>query len=106
MFEGRGFKFQGDLPGNSTAKFGDVALIVAFIGIFNDVSPTQIQVEVFDAFLEQSVRRDMIVKKFTLLLADELVLSKPVPRGLLDFLSKRSEFYQSSFLFSASECIF
>lgn len=96
VFEGRGFKFQGQIPGNHYSSFDEVGLLVAFIGTFVDVSPSPLQIEVFDAFMQQSVRRDLLARNYILLLADQLSLSRPPAKGIFEILEARNNFHEST----------
>jgi hypothetical protein len=45
VYEGRGFRYQGEVPGNNSASsFGDVGMFVAFIGNFTVNQPNSRQI--------------------------------------------------------------
>lgn len=94
VYEGRGFRFQGELLGNESASsFNDIGIIIAFIGTFIERQPSQRQAETFNAFLESSVRRDLVKKDFKLFVEDSLVKSEESMVGLRKFLKDFEEFY-------------
>lgn len=89
VYEGRGYYFQGEIPSNKslTNSFDDVGLIIAFIGTFTIVQPSLKQIGTFNAFLENSVRRDFLEEDYVLLLQDELVITElPSANGLAEVI--------------------
>lgn len=99
VYEGRGFRHQGEIPSNTTtSSFGETGLIIAFIGNFTDTVPSQAQVETFQKFLLHSVRRDVIIRSYTLFLADQLTLKEEkFADGLLQVIKDEEQFYSSKF---------
>lgn len=94
VYEGRGFRFQGELSSNnSTSSFDETGIVVAFIGTFTEDSPSQEQVDTFTVFLEQSVSRDLVVTDFVLIVEDQLVVRKNPAQGLYDCFQNFNNFY-------------
>lgn len=94
IYEGRGFRHQGELPGSHTSSFGEIGMIIAFIGIFYDRQPSKRQLETFDIFLRQQIGRDMIRKDYKLFSEDQLTFSKPVAEGIIEAIADREEYYE------------
>lgn len=95
MYEGRGFKYQGELPRkDSPSNFDNLGLIIAFIGTYDNVKPSQGQLATFNEFVERSVGRDVIIRDFKILLADNLLLHKPPAQGLIDAMVVHDEYYE------------
>lgn len=101
VYEGRGFHFKGEIVENEfSSSFNDVGLIIAFIGTFDDVQPSEQQLETFTRFLLQSVNRDVIARDYTLMLQDQLTMSVPDSMGLLRELGTLAEFHNGEFLYN------
>lgn len=117
IYEGRGFRFQGEIPANETdsaTSFNEAGLIFAFIGTFNTTDayseraiiqaksnstnmPSDLQIRMFNEFVSQSVRRGMIIRNFKILLQDQLVSSSNVSVGLLRAFENRAEYHKSNY---------
>lgn len=101
-YEGRGFKYQGEIPGNSSSKFEDIGLIVAFIGTFDDDQPSQNQLDTFERFLESAVKLNIVAKEFVILMEDEIVFKKKKSKGFIKALPSMikfgEKFYSSNYL--------
>lgn len=94
-YEGRGFRYQGEIPNNSSANtFEDIGLIIAFIGSFNETQPSPGQLETFERFLESAVNLNVVTKDFIILMQDEIVYKKNTAHGLHKAISVISELAQ------------
>jgi hypothetical protein len=95
VYEGRGFRFQGEIASNdSTSSFDDIGIFVAFIGTFSNQQPSEGQVTTFNRFLELSTNRDVLMRNYTLLLQDQLSLEYPLKafaEGLRKLLDQRDD---------------
>lgn len=93
VYEGRGFRFRGEVPRNvTTSDFGDVGIFVAFIGTFTENQPSARQISTFNSFLELSIRRDVLSQDYRILLQDQLNFNGSASRGLESFLEGQKEF--------------
>lgn len=83
---------------NSTISFESFeltyGLIIAFIGNFNEASPSEAQVSSFNRFLVQSESRNVLTEDFKVLLEDQVV-SRNISEGLLKVLQSRQRFHLS-----------
>jgi hypothetical protein len=127
VYEGRGFRFQGEIANNNaTSSFNDIGIFVAFIGTFSNredpsqqglggragfavvcfltvpflfvvysfyfnQQPSEGQVTTLNRFLELSIKRDVLMRNYTLLLQDQLSLEYPQAEGLEQLLSERDD---------------
>lgn len=99
VYEGRGFRFQGDLPENNLASsFEKIGIIVAFIGTFNDRQPNQRQIATFNDFLENSSRRDYLKSNYKILSQDQLIMTEPMAAGLHEALKTMERFTSCEFI--------
>lgn len=96
VFEGRGFRHQGEIPHNDTTSFFDdsFGLIVALIGNFTNNEPEASQVETFNRFLKRSIDRDVMTGDYRMFLEDQLALNEPPANGLLPMLRAKEEFQE------------
>lgn len=94
FYVARGFSTQGEIFSErpSTSAFNELGMFVAFIGNFTEQQPSNEMLESFDSFIDNLVSRELAVKDFTLLLQDQLALTKPDAVGLLNVLRSRQRF--------------
>lgn len=106
MYEGRGYRFQGDLPENNLASsFEKIGIIVAFIGTFDDRQPSQRQIATFNEFLANSVQRDYLKKNYKIISQDQLVMLVPVAAGLLESLKLMNRFHPCEIFSKQKQCL-
>lgn len=91
VYESRGFPYQGQFTHRSSSNFNDFNFIVAFIGRFNEEQPSERQIETFDKLMRLSVELNVVNENYTLLLQDQLILSRPRTQGLLTALKGRED---------------
>jgi hypothetical protein len=102
VYEGRGDRYQGQISQrtseSSFEELEELGLIVAFIGSFVDEGPSARQQQTFRAFLDSSVRREVLQEDFQILSQDQLVMTNPPPEKLINFLDNEfpGVFYSST----------
>lgn len=96
VYEGRGFKYQGEIPMNdAVSSFDDIGLHVAFIGNFINEPPSVRQINTFQLFLDDALRQEVLKENYILLLEDQLSMTESPAAGLLEALTENSKFYSS-----------
>lgn len=95
VYEGRGFRYQGEIPSENskTSSFDDIGILVAFIGNFSIRPLSSRQILSFSTFLDTSLQRDTLMNNFTLLLQDQLIEASAPTQGILEFLLTRPEYH-------------
>lgn len=84
IYEGRGFKFQGEMTvKDEFSSFDSIGATNACIGTFVDRQPSDEQRDVFYNFLMHSVYRDVLASDFMMLLQDQLSKEETFPVRLL-----------------------
>lgn len=94
IYEGRGFKFQGEIPIRSISSFIGFGYHIAFIGNFSTQNPSPDLVFTFENFLNNAVQREVLSEDYQIFLEDQLTLDKSV-YGLLNVLRDNQKFYES-----------
>lgn len=92
IYEGRGFQYTGEVAVQGTSTFDKEGVFIAFMGTFTNRDPSYEQISTFNAFLDNSVRRDMLRSNFTLFFEDQLTLAYPHAVGVLNVVEQRPEF--------------
>lgn len=97
IYEARGFHYEGEIPlQGETSTFENLGVHIAFMGTFVDREPSPGQEALFNAFLDNSVRRDMLRSDFVLLVEDQLTLAIQIAEGVFNVSRRREpEFYSS-----------
>lgn len=90
IYEGRGLRYQEKIE----SSFDDIGIFIAFIGNFSTRPLSSRQVLCFSTFLDTSLRRDVLMRNFTLFLQDQLIGASSSANGILDFLLTRPEFHK------------
>lgn len=95
IYEGRGFRYQGDIPRNDSASsFDDIGLLIGFIGNFANERPRQEQRDAFKALVDLLIGRDVVTQDFTLFSQDQLIMTEPEAAGFYEALKNNTNFYE------------
>ncbi|KAG5672122.1 hypothetical protein PVAND_002277 [Polypedilum vanderplanki] len=92
VYEGRGFEFQGECTTNLYAtEYNSIGICVAFIGNFSTISPSFIQLLVFQYFVTNFI--GAFEKDFIIVLQDDLVFKNIRANALNVAVSRMRNFY-------------
>lgn len=84
IYEGRGFKYQGQHTSNNNAtEYNSIGICVAFIGNYEHETISESQIKVFQDFIEFFKDSGVISENHTIFMQDQLIETDVIADGLL-----------------------
>jgi hypothetical protein len=98
VYEGRGFEFQGQHTANvNGSSYDEIGICIAFIGTYENQSPMEMQMNVFQRFVEFYVAEGILIHDYKIFFQDQLTKPAVVPAdGLLNALTTLENFHSSA----------
>lgn len=94
IFEGAGINYEGECTKNlNGSSFNKIGICIAFIGTFENVSPSQAQIEGFESFVSHYVDEGKISENHKIFLQDQLIPPKISAELLYEAVENLRYFY-------------
>lgn len=102
IYEGRGFKFNGEIARNRSkfSSFDGIGIHIAIIGTYDSIPEVTrvFLIRTFEDFLDNVLKREMLVDGYKLFLEDQLTLAASLG-SFYNALQEFDRFYPSNFYF-------